>query len=154
MRRSTRKLADPDLGVLAARLLFGLQRELVRRTAEAGFDDLRPRHGAVLAYLDEEGIRLADLARIAGRNKQTIAAILDELESLGYVSRADDPADRRAKLIVPTERGRRRMYVADEIVADIERRHESKLGRAAYAKFIRALREITADEEAVAEKTE
>ena len=154
MRRSTRKLADPDLGMLAARLLFGLQRELVRRTAEAGFDDLRPRHGAVLAYLDEEGIRLADLARIAGRNKQTIAAILDELESLGYVSRADDPADRRAKLIVPTERGRRRMDVADEIVADIERRHESKLGRAAYAKFIQALREITADEEAVAKRTE
>jgi DNA-binding MarR family transcriptional regulator len=152
MRRSTRKLADPDLGVLAARLLFGLQRELVRRTAEAGFDDLRPRHGAVLAYLDEEGIRLADLARIAGRNKQTIAAILDELESLGYVTRADDPADRRAKLIVPTERGRRRMSVADEIVADIERRHESKLGRAAYAKFIQALRDITADEQAVGEK--
>jgi DNA-binding MarR family transcriptional regulator len=154
MARSSRKLADPDLGMLAARLLFGLQRELLRRTAEAGFDDLRPRHGAVLAYLDEEGMRLADLARIAGRNKQTIAAILDELERLGYVYRADDPDDRRAKLIVPTERGRRRMRIADQIIADIERRHEATLGRAAYAEFLRALREITADEEAAAEKTE
>jgi hypothetical protein len=44
------------------------------------------------------------------------------------------------------------MRVADQIVADIERRHEAKLGRAAYAGFIQALREITADKEAAAEK--
>lgn len=114
--------------------------------AEQGFGDLRPRHGAVLAHLDEDGIRLADLARIAGRNKQTIAAIVDELENLGYVSRADDPADRRAKLIVPTERGRQRMRAGDQIIDEIERRHEAKLGRTAYAGFKQALRAITADQ--------
>jgi DNA-binding MarR family transcriptional regulator len=128
-----------------SRSVFGVQGELFRRTAEQGFDDLRPRHGAVLAYLDEDGIRLADLARIAGRNKQTIAAIVDELESLGYIYRADDPADGRAKLIAATERGRERMRVADEIVADIEKRHEAELGPAAYAAFRQALRAITAD---------
>ena len=47
MQRSTRKLAEPDLGVLATRLLLGIEGELSRRTAEQGFDDLRPRHGAV-----------------------------------------------------------------------------------------------------------
>lgn len=154
MRRSLRKLADPDLGVLAAKLLLGLQRELFRRTAQAGFDDLRPRHGAVLAYLDDEGIRLADLARIAGRNKQTIAAIVDELEGLGYVYRAEDPADRRAKLIVPTERGRQRMRVGDEIVADIERRHEATLGHAAYSKFRHALSAMTTEDEAFVAETD
>lgn len=145
MERSARKLAEPDLGVLAARLLLGVQGEIFRRTADQGFNDLRPRHGAVLAYLDEDGIRLADLARIAGRNKQTIAAIVDELENLGYVYRADDLADRRAKLIVPTERGRQRMRAGDQIVADIEKRHEAKLGRAVYASFKQALRAITTD---------
>lgn len=146
MARSSRKLADPDLGVLAARLLLGIQRELFRRTAEAGFDDLRPRHGAVFAYLDEAGIRLADLAQISGRNKQTIAAIVDELEELGYVRRVDDDADRRAKLIVPTKRGRRRMRLGDEIVADIERRHEGQLGHVTYARLKKALGVITADQ--------
>ena len=145
MGRSTRKLTTPDLGVLAAGLLVGIERELFRRTAEAGFDDLRPRHGAVLAYLDEEGLRLSDLAQISRRNKQTIAAIVDELESLGYIRRVDDPADRRAKLIVPTERGRQRLRLGDEVVADIERRQEAKLGHAAYAKFTQALRLITAN---------
>jgi len=52
MKRSARKLAEPDLGVLAARLLFEVQGEIFRGTAEQGFDDVRPRHGAVLAYLD------------------------------------------------------------------------------------------------------
>lgn len=146
MGRSTRKLTAPDLGVLAAGLLVGIERELFRRTGDAGFDDLRPRHGAVLAYLDEEGLRLADLARMSGRNKQTIAASIDELESLGYILRVEDPADRRAKLIVPTERGRQRMRLGDEIIADIEHRHEARLGHTAYAKFIQALRLISANQ--------
>jgi len=56
------------------------------------------------------------------------------------------PGDRRAKLIVPTERGRQRIRAADEIVADIEKRHEARLGRGAYAGFKEALRAITTDE--------
>lgn len=143
MGRGSDKATAPDLGVLAARLLFGLQAELFERAAEEGFDDLRPRHGAVTAYLDEDGVRLVDLARFAGRNKQTIAAILDEVEKLGYVRRVADPADRRAKLIVPTERGRRLMRISDRIVADIEARHAATLGPTAYADFVTALRTIT-----------
>src|ERR1700754_164431 len=89
MARSSR---TADLGMLATRLLFGLQSELFRRSAEEGFGDLRPRHGAVTAYLDENGLRQNDLVRLSGRNKQTIGAILDELEEMGYVSRVTDPA--------------------------------------------------------------
>jgi len=143
VRRSERKLKTPDLGILAVRLLFGVQSELFRRAAQHGFDDLRPRHGAVLAYLDDEGIRLVELARIAGRNKQTIAAILDELEKLGYVYRATDPADRRAKLIMPTQRGLEVMQLSDEILADIEAHYAEQLGQRRYAQFKRALRSMT-----------
>ena len=143
MRRSERKLKTPDLGILAVRLLFGVQSELFRRVSQHGFDDLRPRHGAVLAYLDEVGIRLVDLARIAGRNKQTIAAILDELEKIGYVYRTSDPADRRAKLIMPTQRGLEVMQIADDILADIESHYAEQLGQRRYAQFKRALRTVT-----------
>jgi len=145
VNRSERKLKAPDVGVLAVRLLFGLQSELFARAAQHGFDDLRPRHGAVLAYLDEDGIRLGDLARIAGRNKQTIAAIVDELEQLGYLYRATDPADRRAKLITPTERGREVIQLSDDILADIESRYAEQLGQRRYAQFMRALRTIASN---------
>jgi len=143
MRRSERKLKTPDLGILAVRLLFGVQSDLFRRTAQHGFDNLRPRHGAVLAYLDEDGIRLVDLARIAGRHKQTIAAIVDELEKLGYIYRATDAADRRAKLIMPTERGLEVMQLADDILADIEAHYAEQLGQRRYAQFKQALRTVT-----------
>ena len=94
---------------------------------------------------DEDGIRLGDLARIAGRNKQTIAAIVDELEQLGYLYRATDPADRRAKLIMPTERGREVIQLSDDILADIESRYAEQLGQRRYAQFMRALRTIASN---------
>ncbi|MEV0719002.1 MarR family transcriptional regulator [Asanoa sp. NPDC050611] len=139
MRRSTRKEQDPDLGILAVQLSARVQREIFARAAEQGFDDLRPRHGAVLAYLDEEGIRPGELARLAGRNKQTMGAIIDELERLGYVRRAPDPADRRARLIVPTERGLGIMAASDQYVRDIEQSLSDQLGADRYEEFRAAL---------------
>jgi DNA-binding MarR family transcriptional regulator len=143
MGRSARKTTEPDLGVLAVRLMFGLQAELFRRSAAEGFDDLRPRHGAVTAYLDEDGLRQTDLTRLAGRNKQSVATIIDELEALGYVSRVPDPADRRAKLIMPTERGLRLMTVSDRIVADLEREYAAEVGDEAYTEFVSTLKALT-----------
>ncbi|MFC0506635.1 MarR family winged helix-turn-helix transcriptional regulator [Micromonospora costi] len=139
MKRSTRKERDPDLGILAVQLSARVQREIFTRAAERGFGDVRPRHGAVLAYLDPEGTRPGELARLAGRNKQTMGAILDELERLGYVRRAPDPADRRAKLIIPTDRGREFMAVSDGLVETIEQTLADTLGPDLYRDFRAAL---------------
>jgi DNA-binding MarR family transcriptional regulator len=125
-----------DLGVLAGRLLFSVQGELFRRLHDHGFDDIVPRHGAVLAYLRPEGVRPTDLARLSGQLKQVIGAIVDDLESLGYVKRKPDPADRRAKLIVPTARGRRQMDAADAIMIDIMNRHAHNLGPTRFRRFL------------------
>jgi DNA-binding MarR family transcriptional regulator len=143
VRRDQRKRDDPDIGVLAARLLFAVQGELFERLAELGFDDVGPRHGAVLAYLDPEGTRPGELARLSGRRKQTIGAILDDLESLGYINRRPDPDDRRASLIVPTGRGLRFIEQSDAIVGNIEARHAESTGARAYARLKRQLQAIT-----------
>ena len=141
-RRSERQQWNPDLGVLAVRLSDATQAELFERLAEQGHGDLRPRHGGVLAYLDEDGIRPTELARLSGRHKQIVGRLLDELEELGYVDRRADPADRRAKLIVPTNSGLEAMRLADGIVAEIERRHAEAAGRRTYAEFRNVLRTI------------
>jgi DNA-binding MarR family transcriptional regulator len=143
-RRKERQQWNPDLGVLASRLLFSLQDELFARLAEAGYDDLHPRHGAVLAYLDEDGIRATELARLSGRHKQIVGRIVDELEELGYVERRSDPRDRRAKLIIPTKRGLDQTLLGDEIVADIEARHAKHVGGRTYAAFRDVLRGLVA----------
>lgn len=141
-RRSERQQWNPDLGVLAARLHLTLQAELYERLREAGHPELHPRHSTVLAFLDEDGIRATELARLSGRPKQVVGRLVDELEELGYLERRPDPADRRAKLIVPTERGLSQLRLRDEIVAEIEQRHADAVGRRAYAEFRNALRGI------------
>ena len=131
-----------DLGVLSGRLLFSVQDELFRRLHEAGFSDIVPRHGVVLAYLRHEGVRATDLAKSSGQLKQVVGVIVDDLETLGYVERIPDPADRRAKLIVPTRRGRRQMKVADSIMADISDRHAAYLGADEFQRFLAAFRKV------------
>ncbi|MCF3128966.1 MarR family winged helix-turn-helix transcriptional regulator [Streptomyces olivochromogenes] len=134
--------SEPDLGVLAARVLFSVQRELFTALAEQGFDDIQPRAGAVLAYLRADGIRASELARASGQHKQVIGSLIDDLERLGYVERRPDPADRRAKLICPTERGLLQMEAATSIMRAIEERHANALGKREYAAFKTALHHV------------
>lgn len=126
---------EPGLGILAARLLFAVQDELYERLETAGHRELTRLHGAVIAHLDEAGTRATELARRSGRHKQVIGRIVDELETLGYVERQAEDADRRAKLIVPTKRGREVMRLSDQIVHDIERRVAHAIGEREYENF-------------------
>jgi DNA-binding MarR family transcriptional regulator len=133
---------ESGLGILAARLLFAIQDELYARLEDAGHGELTRLHGAVIAHLDEGGTRATELARRSGRHKQVIGRIVDELEELGYVERRPERTDRRAKLVVPTKRGREVMRLSDEIILDIERRQAEVHGNATYDDFKRTLREV------------
>jgi DNA-binding MarR family transcriptional regulator len=130
------------LGILAARLLFAVQDELYARLEDAGHRRLTRLHGAVIAHLDEEGTRATELARRSGRHKQIVGRIVDELEELGYVERRPERNDRRAKLVVPTDRGREVMRLSDEIILDLERRQAAALGENEYEAFKHALRAV------------
>jgi DNA-binding MarR family transcriptional regulator len=143
-RRRERQEWNPDLGVLASQLTYSLQEELFARLAAEGYDDLHPRHWAVLAYMDEDGVRATELARLSGRHKQIVGRLIDELEGLGYVGRRPDPEDRRAKLIVPTEHGLEQLRRGDQIIADIEARHAAATGGRDYAAFRDVLRGVVA----------
>jgi DNA-binding MarR family transcriptional regulator len=142
MSRAERTRTNPDLGMLSGQLLFAVQRELFGKLAELGYDDLHPRHGAVLAYLEVDGIRATELSRQSGQHKQVIGTMVDELEELGYVERRPDPADRRAKLVCPTERGQAQIAAADKILATMQERHARRLGREKYAAFKAAFQDI------------
>ncbi|WP_245868265.1 MarR family winged helix-turn-helix transcriptional regulator [Actinomadura meyerae] len=135
-----------DLGMLAGRLMRALQDELFQRLAEQGHPDVRPRHGTVLAFLGPEGLRATELSARSGQHKQIIGTIVDELAALGYVRREPDPDDRRAKRIVPTERGLDEIAKARAILAGIEDRHRRALGDAAFTAFKDAFQRVTRDQ--------
>ncbi|MCA1441827.1 MarR family transcriptional regulator, partial [Ensifer sp. IC4062] len=51
-----------------------------------------------------EGIKQAEIATRMGIEPMTLSAYLDRLEALGLVARVPDPADRRAKNVVVSDR--------------------------------------------------
>jgi DNA-binding MarR family transcriptional regulator len=125
------------LGALEVRLLEGLKK--------AGVDGLRPTHNAVLRFLDEDGTRASVLARRSGLTRQALTQIIDDLEDLGYVARRSDKGDRRAKLVVYTDRGREAFRASRAIIADIERDNERHLGRQRYAHLREGLAMLAED---------
>jgi DNA-binding MarR family transcriptional regulator len=96
-----------------------------------------------MAYLEYDGVRATELAGLSGQHKQVIGTLVDELEGLGYVERLADSADRRAKLVRPTDRGLAYMKAADRLMAAIQSRHSRRLGRERYSQFKAALMDVT-----------
>lgn len=95
------------------------QEILARELARQGFSDLRPALLAVAQHVEAGGTRITDLAARTALTKATVVHAVDELARLGYVTREPDPADRRAKLVRTTARGRAAEEVARATVAQM-----------------------------------
>lgn len=74
--------------------------------AAAGYTDLRPAHFVPFQHLQTGGSRITELGERAQMTKQSMGYLVDYLEERGYVERAPDPSDARAKLVRLTDRGR------------------------------------------------
>jgi DNA-binding MarR family transcriptional regulator len=114
------------------RLLLRAQRdfdaELNARLRERGYPDVRLAHSALFAHIDPEVRRSSELAERAGMTKQGMGQLVADLEKKGYVERVEDPADGRAKLVRLTQKGRRHVRDAREIIDEIEEAYALRLG--------------------------
>jgi DNA-binding MarR family transcriptional regulator len=135
---------DRHLIALLGSVKEELLEEMYRRVAAAGYPGLRPSHGCVFRYLDVDGSRLSELAEKSGMTKQAFGEHVANVEALGYVVRMPDPEDGRAKLIVPTPRGREALLLGREVFAEIEREWAAALGVARVAALRETLQEIHA----------
>ncbi|MDK4740696.1 MarR family winged helix-turn-helix transcriptional regulator [Rhizobium sp. CB3060] len=112
-----------------------------------GHPAIRPKHGAIFANIDEEGTRASLLAERAGMGKAAMGELIDDLERLGYVERAPDPTDRRAKLVTAGPKARQVMQIVHEFNDGNERRYRELLGEQAYQILRTALRTIAAKDD-------
>jgi len=108
---------------LAAELVDGVQKGL----AERGFIDVRPVHGFAFARLSGAPATTAQLAEHLGITKQATSELVGYLCENGYLTRAPDPDDRRARLLVLTERGHACTRAAQQAAADTVDRWNAKL---------------------------
>ncbi len=115
--------------VLLLRESFTALNDIVlARLAERGHDAIRPAHGAVFQFLDDTGTTVSVLAQRARMTKQAMAQLVQALEDGGYLQRVPNPDDKRAKLVLPTQRGLDVMVAAQELVPEVEGRITEIIG--------------------------
>lgn len=138
-----------DLGRLLLEAHRELAAELVLALDERGYPDLRPGHLAVFQHVDRRsGTRLTELARRARMTKQGMMLAVDDLEARGYVRRARDAEDARAKVVKLTTRGRSAAAECRRAVQGVESRTRRHLGERRYDAMREALEDLVAlDEE-------
>lgn len=107
--RARRRPAGAGAGFELPLLLFAGFRSVIdglhRELAEQGHPDMRPAYGYALQAVGVDGATASEIGRRLGVSKQAAGKTVDRLEALGYVERADDPADGRRKLVLLTARG-------------------------------------------------
>ena len=85
-----------------------VQKRLRAELGAAGlrdFPELRGSHRRILQMIPAGGIRITDLARMAGMTKQSLGEFVDWLERRGFVTSGRDPADGRVRLVTRTADG-------------------------------------------------
>lgn len=131
--RSPQAAGGMLIGALLRVPAQAIHRRLIRDLNAAGFDDLRLPHIAVLQYPGADRVRPSVLADRAGMSKQAMNQLLRSLESLGYLTRADDAAEGRARIVRFTARGRAAYAKIHNILRDVETEWSTELGAADFA---------------------
>lgn len=117
-----------NLGVLLREAFVALNDVVIAQLADRGHGVVRTAHGVVFQYLDDTGTTVSLLAERAQITKQAMAELVCHLEIHGYVERVPHPTDRRAKLVVPTDRGRDVITIAQQLAPELENRLRNLLG--------------------------
>jgi DNA-binding MarR family transcriptional regulator len=126
---------------------------IYRAIAETGAADMRPAHGNAMEMLAiQDGLRLTDIAARAGMAPQSMGELVDDLVSKGYLERREDPADRRAKRIYLTGKGRATADASRMAIRKAEAQLAELLGAQQYRQLRRSLAAIAGPEESGPER--
>jgi DNA-binding MarR family transcriptional regulator len=132
----------PLIGALLRMPWEAVQRRMLERLHEHGFDDLDAAHMNVFQYPGPQGAKPSELASRLRVSKQALNYLLGELERLGYLERHPDPDDLRAKRVALTRRGTSAIEVIRDAVAELETEWGRKLGSKRFANLRALLQEL------------
>jgi len=124
-----------NTGVYIRALWDQLRSNMEMELQEAGYEDITPSHGWIFYNIKEEGSRITELATLAKITKQSMSALVAQLEAGGYLKKKPDSTDKRAQLLVLTAKGRKVKEVGQAINFEFEKRWEKKLGKEDYQQF-------------------
>lgn len=120
------------LNLLSAKLNRDFRQALFASLTAKGFPGLRSSYGQVLGMIGKDGVRIQYLASVIGVSKQAIAVTATELEQQGYITREQDPLDKRQIILQATPMGARLLTEALASVRELEREMRDAIGAEAY----------------------
>jgi DNA-binding MarR family transcriptional regulator len=123
------------LGILLRTPWQAIRARIHTELVAAGFDDVRPRDLAILQWPGPDGMRAIDIAANASMSKQAVKPLIDHLEQRGYLERAPDREDHRARRIHTTPRGNQLIAAASAIITAIDQHIEEQLGSRTHAQL-------------------
>ena len=132
--RFTKSAGEPEpfgpplIGALLRVPWQSVQRHMLERLHDHGFDDLDAAHMVVFQYPGPQGTRPSELAARLGISKQALNYLLGQLERSGYLERGAHPDDQRSRRIVLTERGVGAVRAMRDAVGEVEADWADQLG--------------------------
>jgi DNA-binding MarR family transcriptional regulator len=132
----------PLIGALLRIPWEAVQRHMLERLHERGFDDLDAAHLTVFQYPGPQGARPTELAVRLRISKQALNYLLGQLERLGYLERRPDPDDLRSKRLALTPRGIAAIGVIRDAVGELETAWAQRLGPQRFAQLRHLLLEL------------
>ena len=125
----------PLIGALLRMPWETVQRRMLERLHERGFNDLDAAHLNVFQYPGPQGARPSEVAARLRISKQALNYLLGELERLDYLERQRDPDDLRSKRIALSPRGTTAIKVIRDAVTEVEATWAQQLGRKRFAEL-------------------
>lgn len=104
---------------------------------------LRSYHYRLLAAIDEWGpASQADLSRSTGVDRSDVVGVLGDLERLGLIRRAVDPANRRRNIVTITAAGTEQLRALDNVVDEVQEQVLAPLSASERRQLTKLLRKI------------
>lgn len=121
-----------------------LQAEIMNTlTLKHGHSQLRITFEPYLSSAAERGARLSDIAEMLGISRQAANQTANQIEAAGYLQRAADPSDGRAKLLVSTPRAKNMIRQGSAEALKIQQRFAGIVGEKALARVNSSLIELS-----------
>lgn len=138
------QLDHPPLIALLGHAHDALEAEFNRRLKTAGFTDLTlAQCRNVLRHLDSDSCnRASALAGRCGVSKQALSLQIGTLERSGYLRTDADPGDRRARVVLLTERGVRAQRATERILRELDADWRATWGDAGFAEVVDRLMQV------------
>jgi DNA-binding MarR family transcriptional regulator len=109
------------------------------------FPELRGSHRRILQMIPPEGIRITDLAALAGMTKQALGEFIDGLERSGFVVSRKHESDGRVRIVSRTPAGDAASEEARAAIESVEEHWRTELGADRYDEMLAALRDLGRD---------